>query len=214
MKRRRTNIGRGAFGRRVPVDQHADEVLERILRKGSPLTEDAVFLGLYKILRNKNQSQLFQKVRASKDVGGYRHFNFSPDIDMLEVRTNGIVVGYELKGYRKAGREMKPPMHYEGLDQALAMLKNPVSSPYSQSFGGSVFDFVYLVHPEGSSVDQLADLLEMCTPLGLIVVNRTGTNEVVKPKPNPFLNPNMKAHFISRLDTLDAYRKIRVNPVQ
>ena len=214
MKRRRTNIGRGAFGRPIPVDQHADEVLERIVRKGSPLTEDAVFLGLYKILRNNNQSQLFQKVRASKDVGGYRYFNFSPDIDMLEVRTNGIVVGYELKGYRKAGRDMKPPMHYEGLDQALAMLKNPVSSPYSQYFGGSVFDFVYLVHPEGSSVEQLADLLEMCTPLGLIVVSRTGTNEVVKPKPNPFLNPNMKAHFISRLDTLDSYKQIRVNAVQ
>ncbi len=214
MKRRRTNIGRGAFGRPVPADQHADEVLERILRKGRPLTEDAVFLGLYKILRNNNQSQLFQKVRSSKDLGGYRYFYFSPDIDLLEVRTNGIVVGYELKGYRKAGRDMKPPTHYEGLDQALAMLKNPVSPPGSQSFGGSVFDFVYLVHPEGSSVDQLADLIEMCTPLGLIIVNRTGTNEVVKPKRNPFLDQNLKAHFISRLDTLDSYKQIKVNPVQ
>ena len=214
MKRRRTNIGRGAFGRLVPVDQHADEVLERIIRKGSPLTEDAVFLGLYKILRRENQSQLFQKVRASKDVGGYRYFGFSPDIDMLEVRKNGRVVGYELKGYRKAGREMKPPMHYEGLDQALAMLKNPVSSPLSGSFAGSVFDSVYLVHPEGSSVDQLADLLEMCTPIGLIVVNHTGTKEVVKPKPNPFMDQEMKSLFISQLDKLDAYKTIRVNAIQ
>ena len=202
------------LGRLVPVDQHADKVLERIIRKGSPLTEDAVFLGLYKILRRENQSQLFQKVRASKDVGGYRYFGFSPDIDMLEVRKNGRVVGYELKGYRKAGREMKPPMHYEGLDQALSMLKNPVSSPLSGSFAGSVFDSVYLVHPEGSSVDQLADLLEMCTPIGLIIVNHTGTKEVVKPKPNPFMDQEMKSLFISQLDKLDAYKTIRVNAIQ
>ncbi len=214
MRRRRTNLGRGSFGRHVPVDQHADEVLGRIIRKNSPLTEDAVFLGLYKILRSKNQSQIFQKVRVSKDVGGYRYFRFSPDIDMLEVRNSGAVVGYELKGYRKAGREMKPPMYYEGIDQALAMLKNPVHSPGTNSFIGSVFDFVYLVHPEGSQIDQLSDLLQMCTPLGLIEVNHRGTREVVKPKPNPFLNRDLKSFFLSRLDTLDAYMKISVNPVQ
>ena len=196
----------------MPVEPHADEVLGRILYKGAPLTEDAVFLGLRRILMRNNQSEIFQKVRYSKDVGG--HFSFSPDVDLLEVRPNGTVAGYELKGYRKAGREMRPPMFYEGLDQALAMLKNPVRSPLSGSFAGSVFDSVYLVHPEGSSIDQLADLVQMCTPLGLIVVNHSGTQEVVKPKPNPFLNPSMKAHFISRLNALDAYKTIRVNPVQ
>ena len=214
IQRRRTTVGRGAFGRPVPVDQHADEVLGRIIRKGRPLTEDAVFLGLYNILRRKNQSRLFRNVRVSKDVGGYRYFNFSPDIDLLEVRRDDTVVGYELKGYRKAGREMKPPMHYEGIDQALAMLKNPTRSPHSGSFAGSVFDYVYLVHPESSAIDELADLLQMCTPLGLIVVNHSGTMEVVKPKPNPFLEPEMKSLFTSRLDTLDAYKEIRVNPVQ
>ncbi len=214
MKRRRTNVGRGAFGRPVPVDQHADAVLGRILYKGAPLTEDAVFLGLRNILLRKNQSEIFQKVRASKNVGAYRNFRFSPDIDMLEVRNNGTVVGYELKGYRKARREMRPPMYYEGVDQALAMLKNPVGAPLSGSFAGSVFDYIYLVHPEGSDINQLGDLLQMCTPLGLIVMNHNGTREVVKPKPNPFLNKELKSLFISRLDTLDAYRQIRVNPVQ
>lgn len=192
----------------------SDEVLGRVLSKGAPLTEDAVFLGLRRILIRKNQSGIFQKVRASKNVGAYRYFSFSPDIDLLEIRKTGIVVGYELKGYRKSGREMKPPMHYEGLDQALAMLKNPVNSPLSSSFAGSVFDYVYLVHPEGSDVNQMSDLLQMCTPLGLIVVNHNGTKEAVKPKPNPFLNKELKSLFISRLDALDAYRKISVNPVQ
>lgn len=214
MQRRRTILGRGAFGRSVPADHHADEVLGRILRKGSPLTEDAVFLALYYILRRNNQGHLFQKVRTSKDVGGYRYFHFSPDIDLLEVRQSGTVVGYELKGYRKAGRTMKPPMHYEGIDQALAMLKNPTRSPLSDSFAGSVFDYVYIVHPEGSSIEELADLLHTCTPIGLIVVNQSGTKEIVKPKLNPFLEQGMKSLFISRLDTLEAYKEFRVNPVQ
>ena len=97
-QRRKTTIGQGAFGRVVPADQHAAEVLGRIVNRGLPLTEDAVFLFLHHVLRRNNGSQIFQKVRASKDTGGYRYFSFSPDIDLLEVRPNGKVVGYELKG--------------------------------------------------------------------------------------------------------------------
>ena len=214
MQRRKTTVGRGAFGHHVPTDQHADEVLGRILRKGLPLTEDAVFLAMHHVLRRSNGSRIFQKVRESRDVGGYRYFSFSPDIDLLEVRRSGVVVGYELKGYRRSGRSMAPPSHYEGIDQALATLKNPVRSPHSQSFAGSVFDYSYIVHPEGSQIDTLADMLEMCTPLGLIMVDHHGTRELVKPKPNPFLDQDMKSHFTSRLDTLEAYTEFKVNPVQ
>ncbi len=214
MPRRRTTIGQGAFGRSVPVEQHATEVLGRIVNRRLPITEDATFLFLHHVLRRNNNSQIFQKVRASKDTGGYRYFSFSPDIDLLEVRPNGKVVGYELKGYRQSGRSWNPPSYYEGIDQALAMLKNPVSSPVSDSFAGSVFDEVYIVHPEDSNIERLADLLQLCTPLGLVVVNHQGTKEIVKPKPNPFLNPEMKDHFLARLDTLETYTRIRVNPVQ
>ncbi len=189
MQRRRTRIGRGAFGRHVAPDVHATEVLGRILRRGRPLTEDAVFLAMHLVLRRNNRSQIFRNVRASKDVGGYRYFSFSPDVDLLEVRCNGTIVAYELKGYRKSGKAMKAPSFYEGIDQALATLKNPVSSPLSTSFAGSVFDLCYLVHPDGSHVELLADLLQLCTPLGLIVVDHRGTKEVVKPKVNPFLDP-------------------------
>ena len=157
---------------------------------------------------------MFQKVRASKNLGGYRDFGFSPDVDLLEVRNGGVVVGYELKGFRKAGREMQAPPFYEGIDQALALLKNPVRSPLSDSFAGSIFDYVYLVHPEGSHVDALADLLHTCTPIGLIVVNYIGPKEVVKPKLNPFLERGTKTFFVSRLDALETYTKFKVNPVQ
>ena len=214
MQRRRTTVGRGAFGHHVSTDQHATEVLGRILSRGLPLTEDAVFLAMHHVLRRNNGSRIFQKVRESRDVGGYRYFSFSPDIDLLEVRQSGAVVGYELKGYRRSGKSMAPPSHYEGIDQALAVLKNPVRSPWSQSFAGSVFDHSYIVHPDGSQIDTLADLLEACTPLGLVVVDHRGTREVVKPKPNPFLDQDLKSYFTSRLDTLEAYTKFKVNPVQ
>ena len=76
------------------------------------------------------------------------------------------------------------------------------------------FDYSYIVHPEGSQIDALADLLETCTPLVLVVVDHCGTREVVKPKPNPFLDQNLKSYFTSRLDTLEAYTSFRGNPVQ
>lgn len=214
MQRRRTTIGQGAFGRPVPFDQHATEVLGGIVNRGLPITEDAAFLFMYHVLRRNNHSRIFQKVRSSKDTGGYRYFNFSPDIDLLEVRPNGKVVGYELKGYLKSGRSMKAPAYYEGIDQALAMLKNPVSSPLSASFAGSIFDQVYIVHPAGSDIEKLADLLELCTPIGLVVVGHQGTKEIVKPKPNPFVSQEMKDYFLNRLETLEAYTNFRVNPVQ
>ena len=214
MQRRKTTIGRGPFGRTISTDKHADEVLRRIRSKSLPLSEDAVFLCMYHILRRNNASRIFQKVRESKNVGGYRYFSFSPDIDLLEVRNDETVVGYELKGYRRSKREMKPPSPYEGIDQALAILKNPIRSPLSKAFAGSIFDYSYLVHPEGSMVDTLADLLSLCTPIGLIVVSHRGTKELVKPKRNPFLDDGMQSFFVSRLDTFSTYEKFIVNPIQ
>lgn len=207
-------MGRGAFGRPVPPAQHAAEVLDRIIDKGLPLTEDAVFLALHRILSRKNHSRIFQSVKSSSDTGGYRYFRFSPDVDLLEVRRSNEVIGYELKGYRKAGREIKPPAFYEGIGQALALLNNPVSSPLSPSFAGSVFDYCYLVHPAGSEVENLAQLLRQCSPIGLIVADYRGTREIVKPKPNPLLSQEMKSCFLANLHTLSAYTQFKVNPIQ
>ena len=157
-------------------------MLQRILTRGHPLTEDAVFLSLLNILWQRG-SRVYQKVQRSKDTGGYRYFTFSPDIDLLEIRHDGVVVGYELKGERRGAKGIQPPMFYDGLDQALAYLINPVGSPCASTFTGSIFDFVYLVHPANSDVPRLSDLLERLTPVGLVIVDRKGTKEVVKPKP-------------------------------
>lgn len=213
MPRRRTTLGRGAFGNPKSVDAHAWEVLQRILQNNHPLTEDAVFLCLYNLLRQRH-SNVFQKVRESKDVGGYKYFSFSPDIDLLEVRQNNQIIGYELKGYRRKGRSAEPPPFYEGIDQALAYLVNPIRPPLASSFAGSVFDYAYVVHPHGSGIDKMADLLERCTPLGLIVVERTKTKEIVKPRKNPYLNDELKSLFLDRLDAFQTYTTIKVNPIQ
>ena len=214
MRRRKTTIGKGAFGHRVPEEQHHRQTLNRILSKGAPLTEDAVFLALALILRERNGSRVFQKVRTSKNLGIYQYFSFSPDIDLLEVRPSGTVVGYELKGYQRS-KTMQPPTYYEGLDQAMAILKNPTGSPNSGSFAGSVFDYSYLVHPEGSGIDKIEDLIRLCTPVGVIIVNHTGTREIVKPKTNPFLDEGLKKLFLANLDSLSTYENNwKVNPVQ
>ena len=97
-------MGRGAFGHAMPVDQHVAEALGRIVKRGRLLTEDAVFLFMSNDLCRNNQSQIFRKVRVGRVVGGYGYFELSPDVDLLEVCPSGTVVGYELNGYRRAGK--------------------------------------------------------------------------------------------------------------
>ena len=213
MARRRTTIGRGPFGQPVPVRAHAYEVLQRILTRGHPLTEDAVFLSMLNILWQRGSS-VFQKVRTSSDTGGYSYFHFSPDIDLLEVRKDKTVVGYELKGERRRAKQIEPPLFYEGVDQALAYLVNPISTPGASTFTGSIFDYLYIVHPANSQVTKLADLLERITPIGLVVVDRKRTTEVVKPKLNPYLSSNLRDHFLGRLDAFKSYTTFTVNPIQ
>ena len=127
--RRRTRIGKGAFGAVRPHDEHAREVLRRILSRRLPLTEDAVFLCVWHQLKAVRGSQVLRNVRESKAIGNYKYYSFSPDVDLLEVTKSGKVIGYELKGERKLARSIKPPQFYEGFDQAMALLMNPVTNP-------------------------------------------------------------------------------------
>ena len=212
--RRRTEVGKGAFGNYRDHDDHAREVLRRILSRGLPLTEDAVFLCLWHQLKTRRGSQVLQKVRASKDIGGYQYFSFSPDIDLLEITPQNKVIGYELKGYRKRARSIDPPMYYEGIDEGLADLKNPVSAPGASGFAGSIFDEVWVVHPEGSDIGRMSDLLGHMTPLGVMLVSHHGVRELVNAKPNPYLEPALKARFLSNRGAFDTYRRFKVKPIQ
>ena len=212
--RRRTEVGKGAFGRPRMHDEHAREVLRRILARELPLTEDAVFLCLWHQLTTRRHSQVLQKVRISKDVGGYQYFYFSPDIDLLEITPSQKVIGYELKGYRKQARSVVPPQYYAGIDEALAYLVNPVKSPSSASFAGSIFDEVWVVHPDGSGIGEMSDLISRLTPLGIMTVNHSGVKTVVPAKPNPYLDQALKAQFLAHLDSFSTYRRFKVKPIQ
>lgn len=218
MPRRKTTIGVGAFGRPTNRDLHEWEVLNRIISRRQPLTEDAVFLLLAQELKRNNQSTILKCVRGSKDVGGNRYFYFSPDIDLLEIRSNGIIIGYELKGYRKSGRSQTSPSLHEGIDQALFYLINPVSTPVSEStFTGSIFDYVYLVHPQlsyYSRIESVANLVNLCTPLGLIYVDYSGPKEIVKPKKNPFVKEDVKQLFLHHLESFRSSFEYRLSLVQ
>ena len=94
------------------------------------------------------------------------------------------------------------------------MLKNPIRSPISGSFPGSLFDEVCVAHPAGSGMERPAGPVGMCTPPGLVVVSHQGTREIVKLRPNPLLGQEMKDPFLARLDTVETCTKFRMNPAQ
>lgn len=218
MPRRTTTIGQGAFGRGVDRDYHEWEVARRVIDRRLPLTEDAVFILMRQILR-QNKGTVLKVVRGSKDIGGYRYFKFSPDVDLLEVRPSGLIVGYELKGLRKSKPGHAMPPYYAGVDEALAYLVNPRGTPMTQStFAGSIFDHVYLVHPAeddySCGLDSLKEVLGVCTPIGLIAVNHFGSKEILKPKKNPFVNEDVKKLFLNHLDKFRASFEYRVSLVQ
>ncbi len=219
MARRKTTVGVGAFGRPVHSELHEWEIIQRIIDKRLPLTEDAVFVLLACILRRNNQSTILKCVRSSRNTGDYRYFTFSPDIDLLEIRENGIIAGYELKGYTKSGRSQSPPAYYEGIDEALAYLVNPLSTPMSNTtFAGSIFDYVYLVHPASivchSGLESLKSLLGLCTPVGLVSVDYSRVKELVKPKRNPMVRDDVKQLFLRHLEAFRSCFQYRLNLVQ
>ena len=186
--RRRTRIGIGAFGNRRDPDEHGREVLRRILSQRLPLTEDAVFLCLWHQLRSRSGSLVLRNVRTSKGTGSLV-YRFQPDVDLLEVTKTGKVIGYELKGAQRAGKgDIKWPMFYEGFDQALALLLNPLSHDKSKKH--SIFDEVWLVHPKvtpslhaghyDAANTGMAEMIRRFAPVGFMTVSHTGIHIEVK----------------------------------
>ena len=179
-----------------------------------PMTEDAVFLALWHQLSTRRGSHVFQKVCISKVIGRYKYFTFSPDIDLLEVTTSEKVIGYELKGYRKRGKSIEPPMYYEGVDEGLANLTNPTVSPVSAPETASIFDEIWVVHPEGSDIERMDSTLLTQTPLGLMLVAHSGVRIPLAARPNPYLNAELKALFLANLGAFEQYTKFKVKPIQ
>lgn len=222
MSRRTTTIGIGAFGNWVDPNEHLKQTYRRIRSRQLPLTEDAVFVMTLFMLQQRGQTKhIFKAVRQSKDIGGSDYFIFAPDIDLLEVRNDGSVVGYELKGIQKAKRTTKDVMFYQGLDQALSYLANPMYSPISDKVPpeASIFDYVYLVQPSPDPTGEVhrgafARLVDSCTPVGLVYVSHNRWQEAVRPKPNPHVNQELKSLFLHHLGAFTQYQKFRLRLVQ
>lgn len=222
MARRTTTIGIGAFGNWTDPGEHLKQTYRRIRNGQMTLTEDAVFVMTLFMLQQRGKTKhIFKAVRQSKDIGGQEYFWFRPDVDLLEVRHDGTVVGYELKGIQKSKSTTRDVTFYEGLDQALSLLVNPVDSPLSDSVPpeASIFDHVYLVHPSDNPAGEVhsgafARLVDSCTPAGLIYVGHNRWKEAVSPKPNPHVNQELKNLFLQNLDAFAQYQKFRLSLVQ
>ena len=56
--------------------------------------------------------------------------------------------------------------------------------------------------------------MNLCTPIGLITVDYSGTKEVVKPKPNPFVKEEVKQPFLRHLDAFRSAFEYKLNLFQ
>ncbi len=169
-------------GEKVSNLYQVERLVKRLQENGEPLTESLIQLFLYYDHLGKAGVHFF--TRVSHNVGrGEWFFWFAPDADVIEVRSEGTVVSYELKGMVKARRgEYAMPGIYAGLDEALTYLVNPSlveTRDRKPEFLGSIFDFVYLVHPSDSD-PRIAEMVDKCTPTGLVTINYEGVREVVQ----------------------------------
>jgi hypothetical protein len=136
-------------------------------------------------------------------------FWFAPDVDVLEIRSDSIIVAYELKGARRRKSEIGWPGFYDGLGQALAYLNLPIVwENHRPKFKGGAFDYVYLVHarPKSELSDYERRVLSLVPMIGFGVMLPDGTFEgIVEPIENPISDKEAKSHFLAHLDTLDNF---------
>lgn len=171
------------------------------------LTEDVILYLLYEKLKSKG-AQFFFKLKHNISPMRDWYYAFGPDVDLLEVRNDGTIVGYEAKGQQKG----KPwPARYEGLDEAMAYLELPyISKNGRRLLEGGVMDEVYLVHvvsrPDVFSKTWLK--IFFLTPIGLAIITpQREFFKILQARKNPVLNIDAKQHFLQHLNTLSAFNK-------
>ena len=208
------------------LQQQLEEIDERYAESGecsAPraekpiLTEESVYYRLHSELTKKGKrSQVFRGVIHNL-FGAPAHaapflYNFKSEVDVLEIQRDNTIIGYELKGYRKRKGAYEPPNYYLGLDQALSYLVNPLvfKDKNLGLFYGSIFDYVYLVHPRGNNdtdIQRISDVIEKCTPIGFMLLDDHDVEEIIKPKKNPFASSEIQQMFLDNPHVLDSYRK-------
>jgi len=174
-------------------------------------TEDAVAYSLYRHCLTAGSSLLFKlhhnrKARSNRDWFYY----CAPEIDIIEVRTDNVVIAYELKGVRKHRTGLGDfPTLFDAMGQALAYLNLPGVHDMDGRpiFEGGVFDFVYAVCARSTSdVDSGEQRTLNLLPIGAMLALPDGRFVMVREAPvNPHQNLQAKEHFLQNLKTLEKH---------
>lgn len=174
--------------------------------------EDAVSYALYKNYIAQDSGVFFKFLHnmSPQKPKGWDYW-CAPEVDVIEIKEDTTIIGYELKGARKykdGSTDQNWPGFYDGLGQALAYLDLPkiVENSEFRSTGGA-FDFVYLVHarPEAKFEEYEQKVFDLL-PIGFIIALSDGTFvKVHEAKPNPLRDEETKRHFLSNMHTLEKH---------
>lgn len=173
------------------------------------ITENALSYILFKNYC-ESDSRVFFKFLHNISVKRKRDWSYwcAPEVDVIEVKKDETIIGYELKAdQRRKGRE-EPPAFFEGVDQAIAYLDLPrICENGQEKFKGGAFEFVYLVYTRrnGDFSHREIRIFNLLS-IGVIMVLPNGECKKVKEASvNPLLDLDAKSHFLNNLNTLEKH---------
>lgn len=154
-------------------------------------------------------SRVFRKISHNLNLDREWNYYTGTDLDVVEVTTDNMIIGYELKGFRKFKGNPEPPGLYEGLDQALNYLNLPhvFDKNNKMLFEGGVPDYVYLVHSrQNAEFRDYEQRVFSTTPIGFIIVTLDSKfYKVHEARLNPIQVKKAKEHFLSNLNSLSKF---------
>ena len=169
-------------------------------------TENTVAYSLHKHCDPK--SRLFFKFHHNMKIPRDRTWFYycAPEVDVIEVRSDGGLVAYELKGARQHRSGADYPAFYDAIGQGIAYLDLPwIYEDDQRKFDGGAFDSVYVVCArQTSQVDDSETRILATVPIGGMIALPDGQLSTVKEAPrNPIQNTRAKEHFLQNLNSLD-----------
>ncbi|MCI0530985.1 MAG: hypothetical protein L0Y74_03430 [candidate division Zixibacteria bacterium] len=156
-------------------------------------------------------SKVFFKFHHNSSIKRKRDWLYwcAPEVDIIEVKKDGTIIGYELKADRRKPNGEESPGLFAGIDQAIAYLDLPRicenwQEGFKEKFQGGAFDFVYVVYTrQNDDFSQREVRIFNVLPIGVILVLPNGECKRVREAPvNPLLEVGAKNHFLNNLDTL------------
>lgn len=171
-------------------------------------TENTVAYSLHKYCdaRSKLFFKFHHNMRMHQDRTWF--YYCAPEVDVIEVRSDGQLVAYELKGVRQHRSGADYPAFYDAIGQAIAYLDLPwIYKDDQRMFDGGAFDSVYIVCArETSKVDDSETRILANVPIGGMIALPNGQLFTVKEAPrNPIQNARAKEHFLQNLSSLNKH---------